>query len=334
MSVNRPKLIVITPVRNEAWVLEAFLTCTSSWADHIIIADQHSTDGSREIASNFNKVILVDNDATEMNQAAARLMLFQEVDKIEGDKIIFALDADEFLSENFEKTKGWKRILESKPNEIFCFKWLNLYGDYRHGLPESGYMEWACHFSKGTKIAEEYERCEKNAIHEMRVPCLSTDKAQYVAISDIKFIHLAQLNQIRQKNKNAFYQVHTLASLNKRTSAVSIYRTYNPPHPQITTMIDEIDLIDCASGEDVKSLVRLNDVGHYYIDEMLSIIRHDGLKKFLKLSIWDNPFIKAADIKINMPLHFSILHWYLKKTQKVSDKRVIKSIDKALKYIV
>ena len=48
---NRPTMIVITPVRNEAWVLDAFLTCTSSWADYIILADQHSDDGTREIAA-------------------------------------------------------------------------------------------------------------------------------------------------------------------------------------------------------------------------------------------------------------------------------------------
>lgn len=72
----KPALVVVTPVRNEAWVLDAFLTCVSSWADYIVVADQHSTDGSREIAAKYEKVILVDNDAAEMNQAAARLLLF------------------------------------------------------------------------------------------------------------------------------------------------------------------------------------------------------------------------------------------------------------------
>lgn len=329
---SKPKLIAVTPIRNEAWVLEAFLTCTSSWADHIIIADQHSTDGSREIAAKFGKVILVDNDATEMNQAAARLLLFREVDKIEGNKIVFALDADEFLSEGFEKTDGWKKILESKPNEIFCFRWLNLFGDYSHALPESNYMEWACHFSKDTKISEEYKRCEKNAIHEMRVPCLPADKARYIAIIDIKFIHLAQVNQVRLKNKHAFYQVHTLASLTERKSAVSIFRTYNPPHHSISTLTNEVHLIDSATGEDVKRLIKSNDIGQYYIDEILYIFKRDDLKKYLKLTIWDNPYIKAAGINPKIPLCYKILHWYLKKTQEISNTKVVKVIDKTQKY--
>ena len=139
---DRPTIVVVTPVRNEAWVMDAFLTCASSWADYILLADQHSDDGTREIAAKYEKVKLIDNNMSEMNQAAARELLFKEVDKIDGDKIVFALDADEFLSEGFEKTEDWRRIMESKPNEIFCFKWLNLYGDYRHAVPNTGYMEW------------------------------------------------------------------------------------------------------------------------------------------------------------------------------------------------
>ena len=42
---NKPLLIDLTPVFNEAWVLPAFLKATSLWADYIIIADQMSTDG-------------------------------------------------------------------------------------------------------------------------------------------------------------------------------------------------------------------------------------------------------------------------------------------------
>ena len=225
MMNNEPIIIVVVPMRNEAWVLEAFLTCTSSWADFIILADQHSDDGSREIAARFEKVVFVDNDATEMNQAAARLLLFKEVDKIPGDKIVMALDADEFLSEGFDKTEGWRRILNSKPNELFCFRWLNLYGDFSHAIPDTGFMEWGCHFSPNIRISDLYYQCEKRAVHEMRVPCVS--EVSYVEIPDIRFVHLARLNLTRQKNKEDFYQVSSVAKLKKSFSAVSAYRQYH-----------------------------------------------------------------------------------------------------------
>ena len=57
--MNKPLQIVMTPVRNEAWILPAFLRATSLWADYIIIADQMSTDGSRELYQQFDKVIVI-----------------------------------------------------------------------------------------------------------------------------------------------------------------------------------------------------------------------------------------------------------------------------------
>ena len=82
-----PKLVVLTPVRNEAWVLRGFLEATSLWADYIIIADQMSNDGSRDIAREYPKVILIDNDREEMHMAATRRLLFEEARKIKGEKI-------------------------------------------------------------------------------------------------------------------------------------------------------------------------------------------------------------------------------------------------------
>ena len=55
--MSTPIHIVMTPVRNEAWVLRAFLETTSLWADYIIIADQMSTDDSREMAKEYPKVM-------------------------------------------------------------------------------------------------------------------------------------------------------------------------------------------------------------------------------------------------------------------------------------
>ena len=326
---DRPLLIVVTPVRNEAWVLDAFLTCASSWADRIIVADQHSTDGSREIASRYEKVILVDNDSPEMDQAYARWLLFQEVDKIEGDKIVFALDADEFLSEGFENTAGWQRILESSPNEIFSFNWLNLYGDYGHYIPDHTFMEWAVHFDSTIPIAQEYHQCEQRSVHEMRVPCLPTERARYVKIDDFKFVHLARLSLTRQNNKSAFYQVHTIANLSSRKNAVSLFRTYYPPRPKTVALQQEVFL----KSPEIRDLVKTDDYGQYYIDEMLSIFEREGMGKFLKLDIWENPYLKAAGLHPKLPLRYRALHWYLRKTRENANKKVVKVVDKMLKKL-
>lgn len=198
--MSRPLLIVITPVRNEAWVLDAFLTHTSSWADYIIIVDQHSTDGSREIASRYEKVILLDNPTQEWFEVEARSLLLERASQIPGDKIIFGLDADEFLSEGFEKTQGWKTILETPPNAVFQFRWLNLFDNYNMVQYDKAVAEWACHFNDDVDIVAEYRKREKHAVHACRVPCLEEDSTQYITIDDIRFVHLAKLNKVRTIN--------------------------------------------------------------------------------------------------------------------------------------
>ena len=329
---DAPAIVVVTPVRNEAWVLDAFLTCASSWADYIIVADQHSTDGSREIAAKYEKVILVDNDTVEMDQSAARMLLFQEADKIKGDKIVFALDADEFLSEGFEKTEGWKQILNSSPNVVFCFKWINLYGDYSHEVPNPGYMEWACHFTQDSSIAEEYRCCETRAVHEARIPCICN--ASYVQIPDVYFVHLARLNLARQKNKEDFYQVSSEAKLHNRISAITLYRAYHQERFAVESLQNEVALCQIGNQRDVKGLIRLDDVGQYYIEEMKAIFMRDGYRKYLKLDIWDNPYLKAAGVNPRLPLRYRLLHRYLRKTQKASNQKHIRLIDKVLKLFV
>ena len=73
-----PKLICLTPVLNEAWILDRFLKCASIWADHIIISDQGSTDGSVEIAKQYKKVIFIDNNKTgDFNEMQMRAPLFE-----------------------------------------------------------------------------------------------------------------------------------------------------------------------------------------------------------------------------------------------------------------
>ena len=53
---DRPAVICVTPARNEAWILERFLRAAELWADHVIVADQQSTDRTVAIARKFDKV--------------------------------------------------------------------------------------------------------------------------------------------------------------------------------------------------------------------------------------------------------------------------------------
>lgn len=329
---NNPQIVVVTPVRNEAWVLEAFLTCTSSWADRILIADQQSNDGSREIAARFPKVTLIDNPEKEMHQARVRQLLFEYVDRIEGDKIVWALDADEFLSEGFEKTEGWQTIINSKPGSIFCFRWQNLDGDFLHeNVSTAAHSEWVCHFEAWEKLAELYSKTENRAVHEARVPC--TGNATYTDIDDIHFVHLARLNRRRTENKYAFYQVSTLSKLNRRTSAVSLFRTYHQKQ-QILSLQKEVQLTCKGASRSYNHLVKLADRGSHYINEIATIIRREGCHKFRSLDIWNNPDLLSTGIDYRPPTRYRLLHYYLRTSQRHCHSLAVRLADKVLKLTV
>ena len=332
---NTPTIIVITPVRNEAWVLDAFLTCTSSWADYIILADHHSEDNTREIAKKYEKVILIDNPTYEWYESECRARLMEEACKIQGNKVIFALDADEFLSEGFEKTESWKRIVGSRENEIFCFNWLNLYDDFKTAEYTNMHFEWAAHFKASVNVVEEYRRRESHAVHCVRVPCLETDCCKYVNVDDFWVVHLAKLNHEKIRQKNDFYQV-TWADKNKeKANPINMYRGYSKYYPDKLCHLERPVKLCCKGNDkDYSYLVQTADYGKHYVDEMVRVFEREGTEKFAKLCIWDNPYLKAAGVNPKLPLRIRLLHGYLRKTQQVSDKKMVRLADKALKLFV
>ena len=327
-----PKIVVITPVRNEAWVLDAFLTCTSTWADHIIIADHHSTDGSREIVIKYPKVTLIDNPTDEWYENECRAKLLEEACKITGDKIIFGLDADEFLSEGFAETKGWERIMTSKPNTIFCFRWRSVYDDMFHIYDEANYMEWAAHYSPDIDVVTEYRKRERHAVHASRVPCLEESCAQYVMIDDIRFVHLAKLNKGRTQNKLDFYQVTWVDKNPMKAKPISFHRTYSRYYPGGVILSSQPVKLTCKGDDkDYSCMIKSADYGKHYIDEMVRIFQRDGYDRFMKLNIWGNPYLLEKGIRPRRPVHIRALHWYLNHTD--DNSMFVKWIDKVLKLL-
>lgn len=328
--MNKPLLIVLTPVRNEAWILHAFLKATSLWADYIIIADQMSTDGSRNIYPQYEKVILIDNPRAEMHQARTRQLLFEAAKKIEGDKILFTLDADEFLSGDFMNTEGWKTILNSVPGDVFCFRWMNLLPGLTTYMTHIPYY-WAAHVNDD--VMNGY--FPDNHIHEWRLPWPTKVNNQYI-IDDISFIHFARVNVTRQLNKEVFYQVST-AYKDDKYSGVGLFRHYQTYHP--VTKQETYELPKNAyvyyekMGLDVVDEIIHSDVGQYYIDEVIRFFDQKGLKYFSRLDIWDNDFVGKCHLKNPQTIIDKIIMWYLRNTKKYTKSFLVKGIDYILKRI-
>src|SRR5690606_14698200 len=97
----------------------------SKWADYIIIADQNSTDRSIEICKQFKKVSIIKNEESGHSNKV-RWLLLEEARKIEGNNLIFCIDADEVLSPNLIPLIE-KISIERGLGVSFSLKWIQLW---------------------------------------------------------------------------------------------------------------------------------------------------------------------------------------------------------------
>lgn len=322
-----PLIIVLTPVLNEAWILPAFLKATLLWADYIIIADQMSTDGSRDLYNEYENVIVLDNPRKEMHQARTRQMLFEAAKKIPGDKILFTLDADEFLSGDFINSAGWKTILNSVSNDVFLFRWMNLHENVEQYTTWQHYY-WAVHMSDDLLDGE----FPDNFIHEWRLPWPKNVNNEY-KIDDISFIHFARINYKRQNNKERFYQVSTVSKL-ETYSGIGFYRQYHPiKDEEYFKLPDNVYDFYKNNNINIFDYINLNDIGNHYTTNVINYIREFGIQKFAKLDVWDKDFLEKNNLNDPRKWYHKILHYYLRKTNKVQKNFIVRIIDKVLKVI-
>ncbi len=172
---------MLTPVKNESWILDRFLAVTSQFADAIIIADQRSTDASREICRRFPKVTVVDNPDPDYNECSRQQLLIAVArDRIPGPKILLALDADEILAADSLASPAWEDVRRAPPGTALYFEKPDLLSPptrYRPSGPfPLGYSDdGRCH--------------DGPFIHSTRIP--TGGPIPRLEVPEIRFLHLA-----------------------------------------------------------------------------------------------------------------------------------------------
>ena len=325
---NKPLLICMTPVRNEAWVLHAFLKAASEWADYIIMADQMSTDGSREIALSYPKVILIENNNPNFNEAERQKILIERARKIEGDKILFGLDADEIFAANYSETADWNKILYSKPGDVFWFKWAEIRPDkISYWESDKTYYPWVFH-DDGIEPHGNYVR----NMHSMRIPYPIEEKQMYY-VDDFRVLHLAYLNTERTNSKRRFYKI-TDYELNK-WAPVSLSRSYAQTKKEllIKDLPENYIYKKTNHGFDLFDLVDLISSKHWFDDAVIKKIGTLKIENLKKIDLWDSEFLENYQILDPRSLIDKGIHFYLRNTQSIKSCLIVRIIDRILKKL-
>lgn len=210
-----PKVVVVVPVKNEDWILDAFLRACSKFADHIVIGDHFSTDKSREIARSFEKVKLVQSVSKEFDERERRNQLLIEARKFGECNLIISLDADEFFSGPISSSL-LEKMLREPPGTHFKMKFLNLSPDLIRG--------WVTVTDPVAFIDDGSLHLGSANIHFPRLPLVG--ESREIFIEDLEVVHLQYIDKKRMESKHRWYKVWERINFPKK-SAIEIYRRYN-----------------------------------------------------------------------------------------------------------
>jgi len=273
------QIVVVTPVKNEAWILDRFLAVTSEFADCIIIADQQSTDGSADICRKYPKVVLIDNASKEYDEAERQLLLLQKAREIIPDrKIILALDADEILAANAVDTFSWQSMLHAKPGTILYFEKPDLYFTTKRCIRYD--VPWPIGY------VDDGREHRPKKIHSIRIP--QPANAEKMHVKDVKILHYALTRPRAQASKIRHYSIieNVLG-----TSRLLIRRiSYAADKDHARNFRVEESILDWfigweRKGIDMHSIV---DKKYYWWDfEALTYFKKYGLSRFRFDDIWE-----------------------------------------------
>jgi hypothetical protein len=292
-SNDRCVRICVTPTRNEAWIINQFLAAVKTWADHVIVADQGSTDGTLQQLQNTPGVEVVINDSPVFDEAHRQKILLERARQFEGRRILIALDADEVLSANCLESKEWKRIADAEPGTVLRFRWVNVLPGFQQAwIPDAPLV---CGF-----IDDGSEHKGVQRIHNPRLPC--PINAPVIDFEDVVVLHFQYAFWERMISKHRWYQAWEYLK-HQQKGPLEIFREYH--HMYGSWEQDEIHPIQPEwfdgykrAGIDFRSLK--SEPVTWWDREIVEILREHGPERFRRIAIWDKDWNAiAARIETN-----------------------------------
>lgn len=267
----------LTPVRNEAWVLERFLRAASTWADVIIVLDHASDDGSSEIARRFPKVRLIEQPRASYEIHRAALVDTARA-VVPGPRILVALDADEVIASDAWHYQEMRDFLAAPPGTLARMRWINV-------LPDEP-RAWIPDVHIDFMFVDDDSAFTGRAMHGPRLPCRPD---RIVDLEGPKVIHLQYIDWERMRAKQRWYQAQErLEHPQKR--AIQIYRQYHhmdavAPHERHHLSDDWFGGYALGDGVDLLA-VEAHDA--YPTDgRVLDLLREYGVERFRRIDLWD-----------------------------------------------
>lgn len=328
----RPTIVCIMPVKNEAWILERSLSCASRWADHIVIADQCSTDGSQDIARRFAKVVLVDNVSEDYSEAERQDLLLKKAREYPSPRLLISLDADEVLTANYAFSAEWASVLRASPGTVIDMRRANLApslgeywleaGDYGRGFMDDGSGH------AGTDI------------HGPLLP--EPHSATRLKLREVKLLHYQYTDWDRMKRKHRWYECWERLNHAWR-SPTDIYRQYHHMDASVALALRPVPK-DWLEGY-LESGIDMSSVRHepvvWFDRDVHDWLHAYGPERFRRDAVWDpDPASLCAllgcsddsgPLRDERRMADRAVHRWLRMTQARSSSTVVRAVDRMIR---
>lgn len=279
-------VITLIPVRNEAWVMDWCLKRASEFSDYIIVADQQSTDSTREICARYPKVRLIENPF-EGHSNKVRWLLLEEARKISGNNLILCIDADETLiPSHVEALKEKIAQGELTEGHFISFDWIQLWNGKEYQRTDGVWNnnKKIAGFIDDRKL--EYNKTIVINDHTARAP-ITPHSPLYDSQSPL--LHLQFLYPEESLIKQIWYRCSEFVKNPGRVKKINL--TYS------VTKTDDLKL-DAVPPDWIQKLdLPSRPVSNWRKEQILQWFNQYGIEFFEPLDIWYLPEFKEMFVQ-------------------------------------
>lgn len=277
------KILGLMPVRNDAWVLEHSLRALAGFCDWIIVSDQSSDDGSREICRRFPKVVLIESAEARVCEAA-RWQLVDAARAYDGCNLWWWNDADELVAPGLAAAALGDDLSPGAAIECAFYHLWDTPGRYRDD--RSLYRPQRKQMAIVDDRHLDYDRSSSLPLHQPRVEVLDPCR---VIQTDVPVLHLQWLIEQRNQMKQAWYRCREWLAGDQPVEQINRkYAITLPPRrvktsPVPAEWVAGLTLPDFASADREPS---------WHEREILGWFSERGTRFFEPLEIWHVPSLQ------------------------------------------
>ncbi len=282
------KVITLLPVKNEGWILRSTLKNMSDFSDHIVIADQNSTDDSLSIYKEFEKVTVIQNTNRNHNNSVRWQLLDYARENFGNENLIICVDADEMLQNEAVQHMKDLIIKDATQSISFTFPWIQLWGTTEKHRVDS---VWKNNY-KGIAFLDDgvvdYERKMVLNDHTGRVPSCSKE----IKVDQFPLLHYQYIDLKQAEIKQAWYRCSELISGN---DPKKINHKYSVAMNNDKVILEPVDQKWLVGLPEVSFRYNLQEDWRY--KEMQNWFDGKGVIFFEPLDIWNIPELHDRFVK-------------------------------------